>query len=95
MLPLVHRYMERTSFILECIRIWLNPQLEDVKSHMAVPYIPTLLTQMVEEQRRDSLEVFIDCVHNKYGELPDLDITTFIVPISCGSHWIVYVVGDQ
>lgn len=86
MLPLVHRYGELTSFMLEWVRLWLNPQLEDVKSHMTVPYITSLLTQSVEEAGRDGLEVFVDFLHNKYGELPDLDITTLIVPFSCGKH---------
>ena len=95
MLPLVHRYGELTSFMLEWIRAWLNPQIEDTKSHMTVPYIATLLTQSVLEEGRETLEVFVDFVHNKYSELPSLDITTLIVPFTCGSHWSVYVLGDH
>ena len=61
---------------------------------MMVPYIPTFLMQSVEEARRDSIEVFVDFIHNKYGELPDLDITTLVVPFTCGKHWSVYVLGE-
>ena len=86
MFPLVHKYGELTSFMLEWVRAWLNLQLEDIKCHMTVPYIPTLLMQSVEEARRDSVEVFVDFIHNMYGELPDLDITTIMVPFTCRKH---------
>ena len=51
----------------------------------------------VERARRgrgDGLEVFVDFIHNKYGELPDLDMITLIVSFTCGKHWSVYVLGD-
>ena len=73
---------------------WLNPQLDDVKSHMTVPYISTLLMQSLEEADGDGLEVFVDFLHNKYSELPELDVTTLIVPYSCGKHWSVYILLD-
>lgn len=95
MLTLVHRCGELTSFMLEWVRTWLNPQLEDVKSHMTMPYISTLLTQSVEEKGRDGLEIFVDFVHNKYGKLLGLDIITRIVPLSCGKHWSVYIFKDH
>ena len=94
MLPLVHRYGELSSFMLEWVRVWLNPQLVDVKCHMTLPYITPLLMQSVQDVGRDGLEVFVDFIHNKYGELPGLDITTLIVPFTCGKHWSVYVLGD-
>ena len=33
-------------------------------------------------------------MHNKYSELPELDVTTLIVPYSCGKHWSVYILSD-
>ena len=60
MLPLVQNYGELSSFMLELVRAWLNPQLYDVKSHMTVPYSSTLLMQSVEEAERDGLDVFVD-----------------------------------
>lgn len=46
---------------------------------MTLPYIPIILIQIVEEAGSDGLEVFVNFLHNKYGELPDLDIITLIV----------------
>ena len=86
MLPLVQKYGELSSFMLEWVRAWLNPQLDDVKSHMTVSYISTLLMQSLEEAEGDGLEVFVDFLHNKYSKSPELDVTTLIVPYSCGKH---------
>ena len=86
MLLLVHKYGELTSFMLEWVRTWLNPQLDNIESYMTVPYISTLLIQSVEETERDNLEAFVDFLHNKYSELLDLDVTILIVPYSCGKY---------
>ena len=94
MLPLVQNYGELSSFMLEWVRAWLNPQLDDVKSHMTGPYICNLLMQSVEEAGREGLEVFVDFLHNKYSELPGLDVTTLIVPYSCNKHWSAYILSD-
>lgn len=64
---------------MEWVRAWFNPLLDD-----AMTYISILLTQIIEEAWRDGLEVFVDFVHNKYGELPNLDITILIVTLPSG-----------
>jgi hypothetical protein len=46
---------------------------------------------MIKHAGRDGLEVFVDFIHNKYGEVLDLDITTLILLFSCGKHWSVYL----
>ena len=48
----------------------------------------------MEEAWRDCVEVFIDFIHDKYGELPDLDIITLVVPFTCGKYWSVYILGE-
>ena len=58
---------------------------------MTISYISILLTQIVENKRNNGLKIFINFMHNKYGELPNLDITTFMVSFSCGKHWSVYL----
>lgn len=61
---------------------------------MTVFYTPTLLMQSVKETWRDSVDVFVDFIHNKYGELPNLDITIFIIYFTCGKYWSVYVLRE-
>ena len=95
MRPLTKSYGELTNYMMAWVRAWLNPQLEDVKSHVCCPYLTPLLRTHLEEEGRDSLEVYIGFLHDKYGALPELDITTLIVPFTCGKHWSVYVVGDH
>lgn len=62
---------------------------------MILPYTLTILTHMVKETGRDGLHEFIYFIHNKYGEVLDLDNTTLIVNFSCGKHWSVYLLGNQ
>ena len=50
--------------------------------------------QSMKEAEMDGLKMFVDFLLNKYGELPDLDITTLIVHFSCENYWSVYVLMD-
>ena len=61
--------------------------------HDGVIYF-SLLMQSVEDARRNGLEVFVNFLHNRYSELPELDVTTLIVPYTCGKHWSVYILSD-
>jgi len=81
--------------MMEWVRTWLNPQLEDVKCHVCSPYLIPVLMRFCELHSMDRLEVFIEFIHNKYTTLPELDITTLLVPYTCGKHWTLYVLGDE
>ena len=54
-----------------------------------------ILRSFVELHPANNLEVFVEFVHEKYPALPGLDMTTLIVPYTCGDHWSVYILGDQ
>ena len=45
--------------------------------------------------KKESVEVYIDFLHDKYTALPSLDVRTLIVSYTCGKHWSVYVLGDR
>ena len=80
---------------MEWIKIWLNPELEDVKCYVCSPYMIQILRSFVELHPAENVEVFVEFVHENYPALPGLDITTLIVPYTCGDHWSVYILGDQ
>lgn len=93
--PLTYIYGEVSNHMMEWIRTWLNPQLEDVKCHVCSPYLIPILVGFLHLHPTENLEVFIEFVHEKYPALPELDITTLLVPYTCGKHWTLYVLGDQ
>jgi hypothetical protein len=73
---LVQHYGELTNYMMEWVRSWLNPQIEDVKCYVCSPNLGPLLLAHVEEQQRDVLEVYVAFIHDKYGALPPQDIKT-------------------
>lgn len=73
----------------------MNLELEDVKCHVCSPYMIQILRSFFELHLAGNIEVFIKFVHEKYPALPGLDMTTLIVPYTCGKHWSVYILGDQ
>ena len=93
--PLTYRYGELSNHMMEWVRTWLNPQLEDVKCHLCSPYLVPILTSFLQLHPKERLEAFVEFIHDKYPALPDLDITTLLVPYTCGKHWTLYVLGDQ
>ena len=93
--PLVQDYGELTNYMMEWVRSWLNPQIEDVKCYVCSPYLGPLLLAHVAEQQRDVLEVYVSFIHDKYGALPPQDIKSLIIPYTCGKHWTVFVVGEH
>lgn len=93
--PLTYTYGQLSNHMMEWIRTWLNPQLEDVKCHVCSPYLIPILTEFLLIHPSEKLQVFLDFIHDKYPTLPDLDITTLLVPFTCGKHWSLYVLGDQ
>ena len=92
---LTRMYGEVSNHMMEWVRTWLNPQLEYVKCHVCSPYLVPILTRFCELNSTDRMEVFVEFIHNEYKALPDLDITTLLVPYTCGKHWTLYVIGDQ
>ena len=43
MKPLVQHHGELSNYMMEWIRAWLNPQMENVKCHICSPYLGPLL----------------------------------------------------
>ena len=93
--PLTSKYGELTNHMLDWIRTWMNPQLEDVKCQVCSPYLVLVSTGYSELNSVDCYENFIDFLHDKYSALPDLDITTLFVPYACGKHWTLYALGPH
>ena len=93
--PLTFKYGELSNHMMEWVRTWLNPQLEDVKCHVCSPYLVPVLTGYCQLNSTDRFELFVEFIHNKYTTLPELDITTLLVPYTCGRHWTLFVLGDQ
>ena len=93
--PLTYRYGELSNHMVEWVRTWLNPQLEDVKCHICSPYLVPILEGFLKLQPNERFEAFIEFMHDKYPTLPELDITTLFVPFTCGKHWTLYVLGPQ
>ena len=67
--PLVQNHGELSNYMMEWVRAWLNPQIENIKCHVCSPYLGPLLKAYLEEQGKDSLEVYLSFIHNKYGAL--------------------------
>lgn len=93
--PLTHSYGQLSNHMVEWVRTWLNPDLEDVKCHVCSPYLIPILTGFLRLHPTENLEVFKVFISEKYPTLPELDITTLLVPFTCGKHWSLYVLGDQ
>jgi len=93
--PLTEPYGKVSNHLMEWVRIWLNPELEDVKCHVCSPYMIGILRSFLKLHTAENLEVFVEFIHEKYPALPGLDMTTLIVPYTCGNHWSVYILGDQ
>lgn len=93
-LPLTKTYGELSNHMMDWIRSWLNPQIEDVKTYVCSPYLVSMLKSHVRD-KKDSVEVYLDFLHVKYTALPGSDVRTLIVPYTCGKHWSVYVLGDR
>ena len=93
--PLTYRYGEVSNHRMEWIRTWLNPQLEDVKCHLYSLYLIPILDGFLRMYPTESLEVFIEFVHEKYPNFLELDITTLLVPYTCGKHWTLYILWDE
>lgn len=73
----------------------MNPRFEDVKYHICSPYLIPILIGFVDLHMAKSLEVYISCVHDKYGVLPELDITILLEPLTCEKYWNLYILGDH
>ena len=71
---------------MEWIRIWLNSALEYVKCYKYCLYMIQILRSFVELHPDETIEVFIEFVHEKYPPLLGLDMTTLIIPYTCGNH---------
>ena len=41
--PLTYRYGELSNHMMEWVRTWLNPQLDNVKCHICSPYLVPIL----------------------------------------------------
>ena len=93
-MPLTKMYGELSNHMMDWIRAWLNPQIEDTKSYVCSPYLVSLLRSHVRD-KNSSVEVYMDFLLDKYTALPGLDVRTLIVPYTCGRHWSVYVLGDR
>ena len=93
--PLTYMYGKLSNHMMEWVRTWLNPQLEDVKCHICSPYLMPILAGFIRLHPKENLDLFLEFIHDKYPVLPELDITTLLVPFTCGKHWTLYVLGDQ
>ena len=93
-LPLTQFYGEMSNHLMDWIRAWLNPQLEDINCYVCSPYLIGLLTSHVRGARSIGLELYTEFIRDKCRSLPTLDGTTLIVPYTCGKHWSVYAVGE-
>lgn len=80
---------------MECVRAWLNSQIENVKCHVCSLHLGPLLKAYLEEQGKDNLEVYVDFIHDKYAAFSAQDIKTLIIPYMYGKHWTLYIVGEH
>lgn len=94
-LMLTNTYGELSNHVMDWIRVWFNHQIEDKKNYVCSYYLVSLLSLHVRDKKLSDVEVYIDFLHNKYTALPPLDITTLIVPYTCGKHWSVYALGNR
>lgn len=85
-LMLTNTYGKLSNHVMDWIRVWFNPQIEDKKNYVCSYYLVSLLSLHVRDKKLSDVEVYIDFLHNKYTALPPLDITTLIVPYTCGKH---------
>ena len=76
---LAEPYKNVSTHMMEWIRVWLNPELEDVKCHVYSPYMIQILKFLIELHFAENIEVFIEFLHEKYHTLPAFDITTLIL----------------
>ena len=93
-MPLTKTYGELSNHMMDWIRAWFNPKIEDTKSYVCSLYLVSLLRSHVRH-KNPSVQVYLDFLHTKYTALPGSDVGTLIVPYTCGKHWSVYVLGDQ
>ena len=89
MLPLTQFYEELSNHLMDWIRAWLNSQFEDINCFVCSPYLIGLLTSHVRGARSIGLELYTEFIRDKYKSLSSLDVTTLIVPYTCGKHWSV------
>ena len=94
-LPLTQSYGQLSNHMMDWIRAWFNPQIQDIKCHVCSPYLIGLLTSHVRTASSSGIELYAEFVQNIYTTLPALDITTLILPYTCGKHWTVYAIGEQ
>ena len=57
-----------------------------MKCHVCNPYMVYILRGFIELYLAKNLKVFIEFMHEKYHTLLGLNITTLIVPYTCGKH---------
>ena len=94
-LPLTQFYGELSNHLMDWIQAWFNPQIQDIKCYVCSPYLIGLLISHVRGARSSGVEVYTEFIWDKYTTLPPLEVTTLIVPYTCGKHWTVYAVGDK
>ena len=94
-LPLTQCYGELSNHMMDWIRAWFNPKIQDINCYVCSPYMIGLLTSHVRGARCSGVEVYTEFIRDKYSALPSLDITTLIVPYTCGKHWSVYAIGEE
>ena len=63
-MPLTKMYGELSNHMMDWIRAWLNPQIEDTKSYVCSPYLVSLLRSHVRD-KNSSVEVYVDFLHDK------------------------------
>src|SRR5579875_3578302 len=93
--PLTTLSGEVSNHMMEWTRLWLNPRIEDVKCFICSPYLVSILNGFCKSSPNENYEVFIDFVHDKYPNWPDLELKTLLVPYTCGSHWTLFVLGEN
>ena len=84
--PLVQSHGKLNNYMMKCIKTWFNSQIETLKCHVCCFCFTSLLHAHLEEEKNDNLEVYIGFIHEKYGMLSTLDITTLIGYFTCEKH---------
>ena len=80
---MIQNYGELSNYMMEWIRLWLNPQVENLKYCVTCPYLGPLLRAHLKEEG-----------HDKYGALPLQDFNTLIILYTCKKYWSLYIVGE-
>ena len=93
--PITSMYGQLSNHMVKWVRTWMNPQLEDVKAYICSPYMVPILEGFLNLQPVEMLEVFIQFIRNKYPTLLEMEMTTLIVPYTCGKHETVYTLGNH